>query len=182
MSKILVQCTCDKEKLAQDRIHSRKVCLKFNKKRSLKKQHKIIRKHLKHLGENSKIMQGFNCDYGYNISIGNNSFINYNCVILDSSPVNIGNFVRIAPNVSIFSTYHPTTPQTRKDDVILSEPITILDNAWIGGGSVILAGVTIGENSVVGANSVVTKDVPDNVVVAGSPAKIIKQLEKGENK
>lgn len=176
MSKILVQCSCDSDRLLQDRKRSYKICTKFNKKRSLKKQHKILNKHLKHIGENTMILQGFRCDYGYNISIGDNSFINFNCVMLDSSPINIGNNVRIAPNVSIFSVYHPTNPQTRKENVVLSEPVTIKDNVWIGGGSIILPGITIGENSVVGAGSVVTNDVPDNVIVAGNPAKIIKQL------
>ena len=127
-------------------------------------------------GENFCIKPNFRCDYGYNIYVGENFFANYDCVILDVCKVTIGDNCMLAPRVCIYTATHPLDAQTRISGLEYGKPVVIGNNAWIGGSSVILPGVTIGNNVVVAAGSVVVKYVPDNVVVAGNPAKIIKYL------
>lgn len=122
------------------------------------------------------INQPFRCDYGENIHVGHHFFANFNLTILDEAEVRFGNHVFIGPNVSIYTACHPLEQEERDKGVEWAEPVTIGDSVWIGGNAVILPGVTIGSNVVIGAGSVVTHDVPDNVVVAGNPAKIIKTL------
>lgn len=122
----------------------------------------------------------FRVDYGYNISVGNNLQANFNLVILDCAPIKIGNDCLIAPNVHIYAATHPIDPKHRQDNddyYELAQPVTIGNTVWIGGQTTICPGVTIGDNVVIGAGSVVVKDVPSNVVVAGNPAKIIRYLE-----
>jgi acetyltransferase-like isoleucine patch superfamily enzyme len=122
------------------------------------------------------IEQPFHCDYGCNITMGEGSFLNYNCVILDCAPVTLGKHVLCGPGCSFFTAIHPTDPTDRLTNVERAAPITLKDNVWLGGNVTILPGVTIGENTVVGAGSVVTRDLPANVIAVGNPAKIIKQL------
>ncbi len=122
------------------------------------------------------INQPFRCDYGENIHVGHSFFANFNLTILDEAEVRFGNSVFIGPNVSIYTACHPLEREERDKGVEWAEPVTIGDSVWIGGNAVILPGVTIGSNVVIGAGSVVTHDVPDNVVVAGNPCKIIKRL------
>lgn len=126
--------------------------------------------------ENAWINPPFYCDYGFNIEVGRNLFINYNCTILDVAKVNIGDNVLIAPNVSIYTAGHPLHADTRKTGYEYGIPVTIGDNVWIGGNSIIMPGVTVGCNSVIGAGSVVTKDVPDWTIVAGNPARVIRKI------
>ncbi len=127
-------------------------------------------------GNQYQINQPFRCDYGENIHIGDNFFANFNLTILDEADVIIGNNVFIGPNVSIYTACHPLDAETRNTAVEWSEPVRIGDNVWIGGSVTIVPGVTIGNNVVIGAGSVVTRDVEDNVVIAGNPARIIKHL------
>lgn len=115
-------------------------------------------------------------DYGRNLIIGKNSFINFGCTFLDRGGIEIGENVLIGPNCSILTTNHPLDPKSRK--ATISKKIIIEDNVWLGGNVTVLPGVTIGENSIVGAGSVVTKDVAKNVIVAGVPAKLIKKITK----
>lgn len=122
------------------------------------------------------IEQPFRCDYGCNIRIGAASFLNYNCVMLDCAPITLGNHVLCGPNCSFYTAIHPTDPAERLTDAESAKPITLHDNVWLGGNVTVLPGVTIGKNSVVGAGSVVTKSLPENVVAAGNPARIIRQL------
>ncbi|OXA43959.1 maltose O-acetyltransferase [Folsomia candida] len=127
----------------------------------------------------------FRCDYGYNVRVGNNFYANWDCVILDSAPVDIGDDCLLAPGVHMYTATHPVDPVPRREPnsptyYELAFPIKIGNTCWIGGRSVICPGVTIGDNVVVGAGSVVTKDVPSNVVVAGNPAKIIRYLDGAE--
>lgn len=161
-----------------DRTIAYTLCQKYNKICPLneRKRRKMLEKIFKHIGENVTVKEPFHCDYGYNISIGNNVDINYNCVMLDDTTITIGNDVRIAPNVNIFTVYHPLDALDRKNTIILSRPIVIKDNAWLGGNCVIMPGVTIGKNAVIGAGAVVTKDIPDNAVAVGVPARVIKIL------
>ncbi|MGI6222221.1 MAG: sugar O-acetyltransferase [Prevotella sp.] len=128
------------------------------------------------VGANPNVLPGFICDNGKNIHIGDNFIANYHVTILDIREVNIGNYVMIGPNTLISTVNHPMYPSGRRRHLGIAKPVTIGDDVWIGGNAVILPGVTIGNNCVVAAGAVVTKDVPANSLVAGVPARIIKQL------
>jgi maltose O-acetyltransferase len=136
----------------------------------------MIRSIFGQFGTNSIIERPLLCDYGFNVYWGNNSFANYNLVLLDLSPIYVGDYVLIGPDVKLYTAIHPTDPQGRLDGLECGKPIRIGNNVWIGGGTTVLPGVTIGDNSVIGAGSVVVKDIPDNVVAVGNPCKVIKQL------
>ena len=117
----------------------------------------------------------FFCDYGYNIYAGTNVYFNVNCVLLDTMKIEIGNNVFFGPGVQIYTATHPLDP-TQRLEVEFSKPVSIGNDCWIGGNSIILPGIVIGNGATIGAGSVVTKNVPDNVLVAGNPARIIKVL------
>lgn len=136
----------------------------------------LFRSVVKDCGEKSHVNQPFRCDYGCNIHIGNNFFANFNLTILDEAPVTIGDNVFIGPNVSIYTACHPLEPGARNTGVEWAEPVTIGNSVWIGGSVTILPGVTIGDNCVIGAGSVVTKDVASGTVVGGNPARFIKHV------
>ena len=142
----------------------------------------IVRQLLGKSTGNVWINPPFYCDYGFNIEVGDRFFANYNCTILDVAKVSIGNNVLIAPNVSIYTAGHPLHPEVRNTGYEYGIPVTIGDNVWIGGNSIILPGVTIGSNSVVAAGSVVTKDVPEWTVVAGNPARVIRKITEEDKK
>ncbi|MCI1936254.1 MAG: sugar O-acetyltransferase [Bifidobacteriaceae bacterium] len=127
-------------------------------------------------GENLSVQANFNCDYGKNIHVGNDFLSNYNLTILDMAPVTIGNHVMLGPNVSIYTVNHPMTATGRRKYQAIAHPVTIGNDVWAGGNVTILPGVSIGNNVVIAAGAVVTKDVPDNTLVAGVPAKKIKDL------
>ena len=131
-------------------------------------------------GKRLYVENTFHCDYGYNIHVGENFYANFNCTILDCASVHIGNDCLLAPNVSLYTATHPLDPMERTKGVELAQPITLGDHCWIGGNSVILPGVTLGNNVIVGAGSVVTKSFGDNVVIAGNPAKVIKKAPHSE--
>lgn len=128
------------------------------------------------IGARSEIRPPFYVDFGSRITIGADCFLNFNVVALDVAPITLGDGVLIGPNVQLLTPTHPIDPQRRRAGWEGGEPITIADNVWIGGGAIVLPGVTVGENSVVGAGAVVTKDVPANVVVAGNPARVIREI------
>lgn len=150
----------------------------FNNMQPSKKDERIalFRSIIGDCGETFHINRPFLCDYGCNIHIGNNFFANFNLTILDEARVTIGDNVFIGPNVSIYTACHPIEPEARNTGVEWAEPVTIGNSVWIGGSATILPGVTIGDNCVIGAGSVVTKDIPSNTVVAGNPAKVIKHI------
>lgn len=118
----------------------------------------------------------FRCDYGYNISVGKKFYANFDCVFLDVCPIEIGDFVMLGPGVHLYTAKHPLDPVERKTMIESGSPIRIADNVWIGGRAIVMPGVTIGENSVIGAGSVVTKSIPANVVAGGTPCRVIRQL------
>ena len=136
----------------------------------------LLKELLGKTGKNIMIEPPFHCDYGWNIYVGENFFANYNLTILDVGTVRIGDNAQIAPNVSIYTAGHPVHPDSRNSGYEYGIPITIGDNVWIGGNAVILPGVTIGNNVVIGAGSVVSKDIPDNMIAAGNPCRIIREI------
>lgn len=165
--------------LLEERMVCRKLVYEFNTSppEEMEKRTEILRKMFGSFGTSAFIEQPMQCDLGYNVHWGNGSFANYNLVILDVCPVHIGNYVLMGPDVKLYGGTHPTDPETRLKGLEYGKPIRIGNNVWIGGSVCILAGVTIGDNSVIGAGSVVTRDIPENVVAVGNPCKVIKQLQ-----
>lgn len=169
------------EELFNERQHAKKLCRNFNAttEEQMPERKALLHGLLGGCGENAFIEPPFRCDYGYNIHVGDNFYANYDLIILDVCEVRIGHNCFIAPRVSIFTAAHPLDAPTRISGLEFGKPVTIGDNVWIGGHAVINPGVTIGNNVVIAAGAVVTKDVPDNVVVAGVPAKVIRRLDAG---
>ena len=130
------------------------------------------------LPESSTINPPFYCDYGDGIILGENVFINMNCTFLDSGYIRIGDNCFMGPNVQIYTPHHPMDHERRKTSIEIAFPVTIGDDCWIGGGVIICPGVSIGNRAVIGAGSVVTKDIPDDAVVAGNPARLIKSSKE----
>ena len=128
------------------------------------------------LGEGAVINPGFACDYGFNIHFGQRAFVNFNCVFLDCAPIAIGDDLQMGPGVQLLTAEHPLDPATRRTGVETARPIHIGHGVWFGGGAIVLPGVTIGDGSVIGAGSVVTRDVPGRTVVAGNPARRLRSL------
>lgn len=122
----------------------------------------------------------FHCEYGSHIALGENFYANIGCVMLDVAKITIGNYVFFGPNVSIYTAGHPIHPDSRRSGYEYGIPVTIGNNVWIGGSCVILPGVTIGDNTVIGAGSVVTKDIPANVCAAGNPCRIIREITEAD--
>jgi maltose O-acetyltransferase len=165
------------EELKVNSIRALKLVRKFNMSdvEETEKREEIIKELFGSVGEGVSIEHNFHCDLGYNIHVGNNFYAGYNCTILDMAEVRIGNDCMIAPNVALYTAGHSVEPKDRNKSGY-GIPITIGNNVWIGGSCVILPGVNIGDNSIVAAGSVVTKDVPTNTIVAGNPAKILKHI------
>lgn len=124
----------------------------------------------------------FYCDYGSHIEVGKNFFANYNCTILDVAKVTIGDNCFMAPNVAIYTAGHPIYPDVRRDMWEYGKQVTIGDNVWIGGNTVICPGVNIGSNVIIGAGSVVTKDIPDWAVAAGNPCKVLRMITEDDKR
>ncbi|MBW4555650.1 MAG: sugar O-acetyltransferase [Trichormus sp. ATA11-4-KO1] len=136
----------------------------------------ILQELFAQVGQQITIVPPFHCDYGSYIYTGNRLYMNYGCVILDCNLVEIGENVLCAPYVQIYAAYHPTEPEIRLSGRELAAPVKIGNNVWIGGSAIICPGVTIGDNTTIGAGSVVVKDIPANVVAAGNPCQIIRHL------
>lgn len=136
----------------------------------------LLRDVMGSVGDGTVVMPRFTCDYGYNIRLGRNVFINYHCIFLDCAPIDIGNDVQIGPAVQLYTAQHPLEASVRRSGLESARPIRIGNDVWIGGGAVVLPGVTIGDRSVVGAGSVVVQAVPADCVVAGNPARVVRTL------
>lgn len=138
---------------------------------------KILGELLGGIGPGSWIMPRFQCDYGSLITMGANSFLNYDAILMDCAPIVIGDDVSIGPRVQLLTALHPMDDhEARRERWETAAPITIGDNVWFGGGVIVCAGVTVGANTVVGAGSVVTRDLPAGVFAAGNPCRVIRQL------
>ena len=166
------------EELVKDRTEARKSIREFNDicEDKPEKREEKIREIFGKAGENTYVESHFKCDYGYNISVGDNFYANFDCVFLDVCQIEIGDNCFLAPGVHIYTATHPLDAVERTSGIESAKPVKIGDNVWIGGRSVINPGVTIGNNVVVASGSVVVKDIPDNVLVGGCPAKIIKKI------
>jgi maltose O-acetyltransferase len=162
-----------------EREHAKNVCYQFNQMpTSNRKASRALIKNLLGSSSNPWIEPSFYCDYGYNITTGRNFYANHGVIILDAAPVSFGNDVMLAPGVLISTATHPLDPEKRKKGIETARPITVGNNVWIGMGAKILDGVTIGDNAVVAAGAVVNRDVPENSVVAGVPARVIRHVSE----
>lgn len=154
------------DELIKDRCKAKDICFEYNniKPSDIRKREEIIKKLFSKTGKQILVEQDFWCDYGYNIYVGENFYMNHNCVILDGAKVEFGDNVFIAPNCSFYTAGHPFDVELRNKGLEYARSIQVGNNVWIGGNAVVLPGITIGDNTVIGAGSVVTKDIPSNVV------------------
>ena len=164
--------------IEEERLKIKDLCFKYNNIEPSKRQErtKLIKEILGKTKENIIIESNFYCDYGYNIFVGENFYMNHNCVILDAAKVEFGDNVFIGPNCSFFTAGHPIEVEKKNKGLEYAKPIKIGNNVWFGGNVSVLPGVTIGNNITIGAGSVVTKDIPDNVVAYGNPCKIARRI------
>ncbi len=169
--------------LVKERLNARKLTKALNDSApdAIAYRAEITQKLIGKSGTNFWIEPPFYCDYGSNIQVGDDVFFNFNCVVLDVCQVSLGDRVFVAPNVQFYAATHPLESKPRGEFWEFGKPIKIGNDVWIGGASVICPGVTIGDRVVIGAGSIVTKSFPDDVVIGGNPAKIIRYLDKPES-
>lgn len=148
----------------------------------LEKRREILKRYFGKVGKNLIIEQPLHASWGKNTCWGDDCFANFNLTLVDDCEIRIGNNVLFAPNVVITTTGHAINPHLRRQTVQFSQPVVIEDNVWVGSGSVILPGVHIGENSVIGAGSVVTKDIPADVVAVGNPCRVLRKIGERDKK
>lgn len=167
------------EELVKERVRARDLCQEYNqlKPSDFENKKRILKELLGSKKENFWIEQSFWCDYGYHIEVGENFFANHNLVILDVNRVKFGDNVLIGPNCGFYTAGHPLDYQTRNQGLEYAKPIEVGDNVWIGGSVTVLPGVKIGNNCVIGAGSVVTKDIPENSLAYGNPCRVVKSLK-----
>lgn len=165
--------------LVEERRRVKDLCYQYNTLSPNEEEKKtaLIKQIFGKTGENLIVEPNFYCDYGYNIEVGENFYMNHNCVILDCNKVTFGDNVLVGPNCSFYTPLHPMDANTRNTGVEKALPISVGNNVWFGGSVTVLPGVTIGDNAVIGAGSVVTKDVPDNVLAVGNPCKVVRVIE-----
>lgn len=148
--------------------------------KSPKEREEILKRLLKSIGTNVHFEPNFRCEFGFNITIGNDFYANFDCIMLDGGGIEIGNHVLFGPRVGIYTSNHAIDAEERIHGACYAKKVTIGDNVWIGAGVHINQGVSIGNNCVIGSGSVVTKDVPDNVVAAGVPCRVIREITEGD--
>ena len=164
--------------LSEERLRARRMLKELNDspEDEQEKRKRVISELIPNSGVNLWLQPPFYCDYGTNLCIGDNVFFNFNCVVLDVMRVEVGSRTLIGPNVQIYTATHPMNHLERAAGLEYARPVTIGQDVWIGGSAVICPGVTIGDRSVIGAGSVVTKDIPPDVFAAGNPCRVIREL------
>ncbi|KAJ9465493.1 Maltose O-acetyltransferase [Diplonema papillatum] len=168
------------EELVADRMACRRLTCQIQQPSSVldhEVREGLFKQLLGTMGSRCFIEPPFRCDYGYNIKLGDDVYMNFDCVILDICPVEIGDKTLFGPGVHVYAATHPIDPPLRATGIEGGKPVKIGKNVWVGGRVVILPGVTIGDNTTIGAGSVVTKDVPANVVAAGNPCRVLRELK-----
>ncbi len=163
--------------LVEDRLRARRLLKRFNDSHvdQPDRRTQLLRELIPDSGEGLWIEPPFQCDYGWNITIGEKVYFNFNCVILDVAPVRIGARTLVGPGVQIYAATHPLNAHDRRSGLELGAPIEIGEDVWVGGGTIICPGVRIGDRSVIGAGSVVTKDIPADVLAVGNPCRVIRE-------
>ncbi|MDE6209221.1 MAG: sugar O-acetyltransferase [Lachnospiraceae bacterium] len=166
------------EELTTGRTRSRQLTRLFNNTTEEQNEYRVqlLKKLFKKTGDNIYIEPPFRCDYGSNITVGENFYANFDCIILDVNEVIIGDNVLFAPRVCVYTAGHPVDADIRNSGVEFGKKVIIGNNVWIGGSTVINPGVTIGANTVIGSGSVVTKDIPEGVVAVGNPCRVIRKI------
>lgn len=166
------------QELKADAKKSRMVTRLFNNTTEEQKEYRaeLLKELFKKTGDNIYIEPSFKCDYGCNISVGNNFYANFDCIILDVCNVDIGENVFFAPRVCIYTAGHPIDAEVRNTGLEFGKSVKIGNNVWVGGSTVINPGVNIGSNVVIGSGSVVTKDIPNNVIAVGNPCRVLREI------
>jgi len=177
MQKGLVYNDFDQD-LFNKRVEAKKLFKAYNKTEDeeVDLRNKIMKQLFKNVGENVWIEPDFRCEFGKNITIGDNVYINFGCIILDCSEVTIGSNTLLGPNIGLYAANHSTDATERINGGCYGKPIHIGNNVWLGGDVKVLQGVTIEDNTIIGAGSIVTKDIPDNVIAVGNPCKVIRKI------
>ena len=168
------------EQLSKERVKARLLIKKLNDSREdeVEERNRILSELLPNASADLWLQPPFYCDYGYNIIAGEKVFFNFSCIVLDVAEVRIGSRTLFGPNVQIYTATHPINYKERASGLEFAKPIFIGEDVWIGGSAVICPGVSIGDRSIIGAGSVVTKDIPADVIAAGNPCKIIRYLKE----
>ena len=168
----------DDPELAADHARAQEILEHFNATRHAEQDERdrLLRELLGGVGEGVVVKPAFRCDYGTPITIGDATFLNYDCVMLDVAPISIGAACQVATRVQLLTATHPIDPEARRRAWEYAEPITLGDNVWLGAGAIVCPGVTIGNDTVVGAGAVVTRDLPSGVVAFGVPAKVHRSI------
>ncbi|PRY13236.1 maltose O-acetyltransferase [Pontibacter ummariensis] len=168
------------KQLSEERLQARRLLKQLNDSREdqVAARTRVLKELIPEAGEGLWIQPPFYCDYGTNIKIGEKVFFNFNCVVLDVMPVIIGSRTLFGPNVQLYTAAHPMNHKERASGLEFAKPITIGEDVWLGGSVVVCPGVTIGDRAVIGAGSVVTKDIPSDVFAAGNPCRVIRHLEE----
>ena len=170
----------DDKELNEDFMRARRLTRLFNSmtEEQMEERKQISKELFKSTGENVHVEQTFHCDYGCHISVGENFYANYDCIMVDVCEIIIGDNVLLAPRVGIYTAGHPIDAAVRNEGLEFGKPVIIGDNVWIGGNAVIKPGVTIGSGVVIGSGSVVTKDIPDHVVAVGNPCRVLRKINE----
>lgn len=177
---------CDEPSLLAERTRAALLYQEFNATRDdspgKSRRQEIYHELFATVGEEMAIVPPFFCDYGRFIHFGKKVYLNMNCVILDGADVFLGNYVYIGPNVHIYTVLHPWDAESRNKDLQIHKEVRIADNVWIGGGTLVLPGVSIGKNTVVGAGSVVTRSLPEGVFACGNPCRVVREIRENRAK
>lgn len=172
------------EELLRERVLCKDLCHEYNllHPSQTERRQSLIKNLLGKTGSAFEITAPFWCDYGYNIEVGENFYTNHNCVILDGAKVSFGDNVFVGPDCGFYTAGHPTDWERRNEGLEYAHPITVGNNVWFGGGVRVMPGVTIGDNAVIGSGSVVTKDIPPNVIAAGNPCRVLRPITEEDKK